>query len=63
VIDGDVIGAFEKTVEARDLLVDGGIFEGGIEDVYRLVAAGHESAILPVVVAAPRWLPEREEGM
>jgi len=41
---------------------DGGGFERRIEDVDRLILARHALAILPLVVTAPRWLPEQEEG-
>jgi hypothetical protein len=52
----------EEAVKAAELFGDGGVFQCGIEDVDRLVLASHAMAILPLVVTAPRWLPEQEEG-
>src|SRR5262249_1880148 len=52
----------EQAVKAAKLFGDGGVFQRGIEDVDRLVLARHAMAILPLVVTAPRWLPEQEEG-
>ena len=54
VIDLDLLAVQAKqAVEAVELLIDGGIIEGGVEDVDRLVFARHGRAILPVVVAPP----------
>src|SRR5262249_16778049 len=52
----------EQAVQAAELIGDGGVLDARIEDVDRLVLARHALAILPLVVTAPRWLPEREEG-
>ena len=52
----------EEAVKAAELVGDGGVFERRVEDVDRLVLARHALAILPLVVTAPRWLPEQEEG-
>ena len=49
-------------MKAIELLGDGGVFERRVEDVDRLVWTWHVLAILPLVVAAPRWLPEQGEG-
>jgi hypothetical protein len=49
-------------MKAIELLVDGAVFERGVEDVDRLVWTWHVLAILPLDVAAPRWLPARGEG-
>jgi len=52
----------EKTMEPAQLVVNGGVLECRVEDVDRLILARHALAILPLVVAAPRWLPEWGEG-
>jgi len=49
-------------VEACDFVVDGGVFESGIEDVDRLVSAGHWQSSFWSLTAS-RWLPKREEGV
>src|SRR5690348_10025152 len=60
-VDGDVTRRADEGVKTAQLFGDGGVFECRIEDIHRLVLAAHVAAILPVVMAAPRWLPEREE--
>src|SRR5947208_12626759 len=55
-------GVAEEGVKSAEPIIDGGIFELGIEDVHRLILTRHAWAILPLVVTAPRWLPKREEG-
>ena len=45
-------------MEAIELLGDGVVFERRVEDIDRLVWTWHVLAILPLVVTAPRWLPE-----
>ena len=62
VIDLHLAGRAEELVKAVELFGDGGVFERRVEDVDRLVWTWHVLAILPLVVAAPRWLPERGEG-
>ena len=48
-----LLGTAEQPVKARELLLDGGVFERGVEDVDRLVSSRHGSAILPLVVVRP----------
>src|SRR5689334_13509153 len=62
VIDLEVSRISEQAVKSAQLVVDGGVLERRIEDVDRLILARHALAILPLVVAAPRWLPEWGEG-
>ena len=62
VIDLEIARISEEAVESAELVVDGGVFERRVEDVDRLILASHALAILPLVVTAPRWLPEQEEG-
>ena len=62
VIDLHLPGRAEELMEAIELLGDGGVFERRVEDIDRLVWTWHVLAILPLVVAAPRWLPEQGEG-
>jgi hypothetical protein len=49
-------------VKAAELVVDRGVLECRIEDVDSLILTRHALAILPLVVSAPRWLPEWGEG-
>src|SRR4051812_24196218 len=62
VVDVQVAGVAEQRVELAQLVVDGRIFERGVEDVGRLILTRHALAILPLVWNAPRWLPERGES-
>src|SRR5262245_17908851 len=62
VVELKVFRVADQTVEAAELLIDGGVLERRVEDIDRLVLTRHALAILPLVVTAPRWLPEREEG-
>src|SRR5689334_8660361 len=62
VIHLEVSRISEKAVEAAELVVDGRVFECRIEDVDGLILTRHALAILPLVVSAPRWLPEWGEG-
>ena len=61
-IDLEIPRRSEEAVKAAELFGDGGVFERRVEDVDRLILARHALAILPLVVTAPRWLPEQEEG-
>ena len=62
VIELEIPRSSEEAVKAAQLVGDGGVFERRVEDVDRLILARHASAILPLVVTAPRWLPEQGEG-
>src|SRR5438067_1945111 len=48
------VGRFaEQSVEAVELVGDGGVFERGVEDIHRLILACHAVAILPLVYPPP----------
>src|SRR3954471_16096456 len=46
-------GLAEQSVEAVELVGNGGVFECGIEDIHRLILACHAWAILPLVYSPP----------
>ena len=62
VVELDLILGAEEGVMLAQLLSDGGVFERGVEDVDRLILAGHDRQSSLWSRSAPRWLPEAGGG-